>query len=305
LTRALAPLGCLLLSACGGSVLPIGGTGSDGGPPAPGDLATLGGASVTLSMDPFTVGAGEEVYKYQDFANPFGGADADVVAWESHMSHGSHHLLVFYEDITKDGPLTVGNGLMFGPTPFGAQQPDLLVSYPPGVAARVPGAKGLRLQAHYLNASPSAIQAVVTVTLHEAMPGTITQQAGVFFMINPLIFIQPMSTQTVTQSCAIPYAANLIYATGHMHQHGTNFTASTAGKTFYQTSDWSQAPTEALAPPIAVTAGQQLTWSCTFVNSSPTQTLTFGESARTNEMCIVSGQYYPVPAGMSPLVGCM
>ena len=259
--------------------------------------------TVTLEMTPFTVAAGQEVFKYQDFVNPFGGQDTDVRAWESHMTKGSHHLLVFFEQVTANGPLTDGNGLMFGPTPYGAQQPDLTVTYPTGVAALVPGSRGIRLQAHYLNASPNSINAQVQVIFHLAKPGTVTSQAGVFFFVNPQILVPPMSTMTVSKSCTFPLAANLIYATGHMHQHATDFTATTGGATFYQTSNRAQAPTIALAPPITTTPGQTIDFNCTFDNMTATE-LTFGESAITNEMCILSGQYYPVPAGMNPLIQC-
>jgi hypothetical protein len=277
--------------------------GSDGGGGG-GDLGQMQQAdTVTLTLDAFTVDPGGEVFKYQDFVNPFGGMDAEISAWESHMSTGSHHLLLFYENITANQPLVDGNGLMFGPTPYGAQQPDLTISYPDGVAALVPGAQGIRVQVHYLNASPNTINPTVKVIFHIAKKGTVTQHAGVFFMLNADVTTPPMSMRTVTKSCPIPFAANLIYATGHMHQHATNFTATTNGTMFYQTSDWSQAPTRTLAPPIAVTANQMITWSCTFDNKT-NSTLVFGESAQTNEMCILSGQYYPVPAGMDPLIGC-
>ncbi|HZS35650.1 MAG TPA: hypothetical protein VFF06_02425 [Polyangia bacterium] len=279
----------------------IQGNGDGGGG---GDLGQIQqGDTVTLTLDPFTVQAGGEVFKYQDFVNPFGGVDTEVSAWESHMSTGSHHLLVFYQTVTSNQPLVDGNGLMFGPTPYGAQQPDLTITYPDGVAALVPGNQGIRIQAHYLNASPNTINPTVKVVFHIAKAGTVTQHAGVFFMLNPDVTTAPMSTRTVTKSCPIPFAANLIYATGHMHQHATDFTATTNGTMFYQTSDWSQAPTRTLSPPLQVTAGQMLTWSCTFDNQT-SSTLIFGESAQTNEMCILSGQYYPVPAGSNPLIGC-
>ncbi len=289
----------LLLGACSSNAIQSGDGGGGGN-----DLGMVSqGDTVTLTLDAFTVGPGQEVFKYQDFVNPFNGVDTEITEWESHMSTGSHHLLVFYQQVTSDQPLVDGNGLMFGPTPYGAQQPDLSITYPQGVAALVPGAQGLRVQVHYLNASPNTLNPTVHVVLHKAMPGTITQHAGVYFMLNPDVTTPPMSMRTVTKSCSLPFAANLIYATGHMHQHATDFTATTGGTMFYQTSDWSQAPTRALSPALQVTAGQQITWSCTFNNMTDT-TLVFGESAQTNEMCILSGQYYPVPDGMSALQGC-
>jgi hypothetical protein len=288
-------------AACGSSLSNNGG-GDGGGGGGDGGVSMTNDA-VTFEMTPFTVTAGSEVFKYQDFANPFQGADAEVTAFESHMTTGSHHLLVFYENITADGPLTDGNGLMFGPTPFGAQQPDLTLTYPTGVASVVPASKGIRVQAHYLNATTHDINAVVKVIFHIAKPGTITQHAGVFFYVNPQIFVPRMTTRTISTTCSFPIAANLIYATGHMHQHGTNFVATTNGTTFYQTDNWAQAPTASLTPPIQATVNQQIDFACTFVNMTNSD-LIFGESAETNEMCILSGQYYPVPAGADPLIGC-
>ena len=56
---------------------------------------------------------------------------------------------------------------------------------------RVPGTRGIRLQAHYLNASPNAIDAQVKVIFHLAKPGTVTQRAGFFFFLNPQILVPP------------------------------------------------------------------------------------------------------------------
>ena len=44
-------------------------------------------------------------------------------------------------------------------------------------------------------------------------------------------------------------------------------------------------------PPLLLTAGTTITWACTYDNPS-TKTLTFGESAATNEMCIFPGEFF-------------
>jgi hypothetical protein len=49
--------------------------------------------SVTLVSDTFTIPAGKDVYKCQDFANPFHGQQVDIIKHESHMAEGSHHVL--------------------------------------------------------------------------------------------------------------------------------------------------------------------------------------------------------------------
>ena len=78
---------------------------------------------MTIELASFDVGPGEEVYKCQNFANPFG-EDVEVSAFESHMTGGSHHLLLFYKNGASDGPLTDCSGLEFDATPYGTQLPD-------------------------------------------------------------------------------------------------------------------------------------------------------------------------------------
>src|ERR1700722_10565969 len=51
--------------------------------------------SATLTITPFTVAPGAEVYMCQWFANPFGGQDVDIVEIDGQMSEGSHHFFVF------------------------------------------------------------------------------------------------------------------------------------------------------------------------------------------------------------------
>src|SRR5687767_5143193 len=110
-------------------------TGGSGGNPQ----------TITLTMDPFVVHAGEEVYKCQNFANPFHG-DAEIVAFESHMTPGSHHLLLFHGDeYDADGPLVDCSGLEFALNVYGAQQPDKVMTFPEGVAALVLESTGFRI----------------------------------------------------------------------------------------------------------------------------------------------------------------
>jgi hypothetical protein len=47
--------------------------------------------------------------------------------------------------------------------------------------------------------------------------------------------------------------------------------------------------------------GSTVRWRCQVENNT-NETLAFGESAASNEMCTVTGYYYPAPEGMA-LVG--
>jgi hypothetical protein len=262
---------------------------------------TPGEQTVTIAMDSFEIPAGAEVYKCQNFANPFGG-DVDVSAFESHMTGGSHHLLLFYEDGATDGAIEDCSGLEFAPTPYSTQLPDDMVAFPAGVAAAIPKAKGLRLQSHYLNTTAGAITAHVEMTFHLAAPGTVTDHAGVLFVVQPFISVPPNSTKDINYNCNIPLDMAVIKTASHMHKHGTHFVSTVAGQPFYETDTWDEPQPALFDPPRKLHAGDPLDFTCTFVNTSP-DTLTFGESAASNEMCILVASFYPAPAGQ-PTIGC-
>jgi hypothetical protein len=263
------------------------------------DLAGTSSDTVTLQLTPFTVPAGTEVYKCQNFKNPFGGAAVEVKEFESHMTSGSHHLLLFYKASATDDPIEDCSGLEFAASPYGSQRPDDGIRYPDGVAALVPGANGFRLQAHYLNTTQQPIDASVKVVFHLALPGTITDHASVLFFNNTDIYIPSGSTPVPqTKTCTVSQDINLIMATSHMHQHGISFTATSGGTTIFQTTQWSDPTPAMFAPPLVLKAGSQVTFTCTYMNDTGAP-LYFGESALTNEMCILSGQFYPSTQGLS------
>ncbi len=286
-TRSLLFTCCLALG-CSSNPATSGSDGSGGGAP---DLA-LGSMDTELTMTTFTVPAGGEVFKCQNFANPFGG-DAEIREWESHMTTGSHHLLVFYQPNATDGAIEDCSGLEFHSGPFGAQTPDATISYPDGIAALLPAGTGLRFASHYLNATQQPITATVKLIMRRAAQGTVHDHAGIFFFNNVQLFIPATGMPyTVTKTCTAPTDMNLLYSTGHMHRHATNLTAMLNGQPLYTTDKWDGSPFQQYLPPTMVKKGDQITFTCTYVNDTGAP-LIFGESAQTNEMCIFDGQFYP------------
>ena len=282
-----------------------GGSGGSGGSASTGTTTGTGGDAgdtLTLTMAPFTIPPGGEVYRCQNFANPFGGADVDVSKFESHMTGGSHHLLLFYKDGVGDSAIEECSGLEFAATPYSTQIPDDSLEFPAGVAAQIPTDKGFRLQSHYLNTSDKPIEAHVEVTFHLAKPGTVTDHAGVLFVPHLAINVPPNSTKVISHSCQLPMDMNLLKAASHMHKHGTHFDAKVGDDKVFETTTWDEPDSALFAPAKAVKKGATLDFNCTFVNNSP-NTLTFGESAENNEMCIFVASFYPVPAGKAT-VGC-
>jgi hypothetical protein len=282
-----------------------GGTGGGGGTGGTGGGGGSNGNTVVIQTQPFTVQPGGEVFMCQDFANPFGGADAEISQIDSTMTLGSHHMLLFFQDNATDSNVASCAALQFQPMLFGAQQPTTSLPYPAGVAALVKGTQGFHMQMHYLNTTLNPIMAQVTITFTKATAGTITQHAGVFFFNNLSgINVAPGVTTNVTASCNFPKAVNVMYATAHTHKFTNSFTASTGGNMVYSTTSWDASPNTAYAPPLMLAQGATMSWTCNITNpSSATSNLTFGESANTNDMCIFDGQYYPAD-DTNPTIQC-
>lgn len=287
--------------AAGSSSAGAGGSSSAGSAgDAKGSIVKEGDVT-TITMDTFVVEPGEEVYRCQNFVNPFEG-DVDVGKFESHMTPGSHHLLVFYQKVAETGEATPCSGLEFHASPYSTQLPEDSVEYPSGVGARVKKADGFRLQSHYLNTTKSPINAVVQVKLH-TLPGGATQQAGVLFMVQPSFKVEPKTQQTVTRKCKMPLDASIVLASSHMHKHGTHFVASIAGQTVHEVNTWADPPPSRFNPPLAFKKGDPIEFACTFQNDGSVP-LTFGESAESNEMCIANMQFFPVPDGSPVTMDC-
>jgi len=91
----------------------------------------------------------------------------------------------------------------------------------------------------------------------------------------------------------------LLVAVSHMHRHALDFTSSTSdGQMIFESKDWDGPQPANFDPPMEIATGTSITWSCAFQNDTG-NTLTFGESANKNEMCIFNGVYFPSPDGSS------
>lgn len=293
-------------SSGGSSSGSSGGSSSSGSSSGGNPDAGVSTQSVTLTMGPFTVPAGGEVFKCQNFANPFGGKDTDIKEYEEHMTNGSHHMFAFFAPNATDGAVMdcPNGGLEFHPYPFSAQTPDATLTYPATVGSRVPGTMGFMLNAHFINVTGKDFQATMSVTFHLALPGAVTQYAGVMFMNNVGIVIPATNMPaTATASCTVPQDMNVMASASHMHQRATDFVATSGSQQLYTTTSWNSPVPAEYTPPVHLTSGSSVSWTCTYVNDTGAP-LTFGESALTNVMCIYSMQFYPVTDPTNPTIAC-
>lgn len=250
---------------------------------------------VKITTDAFEVGPGEELYMCQNFANPLG-KDVEIQRTESYMTKGSHHMFAFEEPGAVNGALEACSGLELERSIHTSQSPYNEFRYPPGVAVNFPASMGVRINAHYLNTTGAPITARVTTVFYLAKPGTVQHHAAHLFLNNLGILVAPHSQKTMTKTCKMPKDVLLVAAASHMHQYGKRFIATSGGTTLYETTNWADPPFKVYEPPVALSMGSEITFSCDYDNPTD-KTLTFGESAATNEMCILSGRYYPSENG--------
>jgi hypothetical protein len=258
---------------------------------------------VTLTMSTFTVAAGAEVFYCQNFANPWG-KQVDIKTYDLNMGVGSHHMFAFYANGATNGALAAcpSGGLTFGAFTFTAGSPMVTQTYPQSVGATIPSGTGFQLMVHYLNTTAASLTSSVKLTMYIAKPGVVTNHAGVLYLDQISMTVASTCTTgcTSSRSYTLPQDVNVLWTGSHMHKYGTNFVATTStGVTLVQTTQWAEPKATVFQPPLHLPAGTSITWTCTDVNTTGT-TLTFGESANTNVMCILVSGFYPVTNVANP-----
>jgi hypothetical protein len=290
---------------------PAGGAGgaASGGAPAGGTagVSPNGGAAgamvipdppgtVTLTTDTFQLQPGQEIYKCQNFDNPFQGKDTPVFKISTDMSKGSHHLFVFN--------LTEGTGRSledctisdFHPIVHTAGAPHAETTYPDGMATKIYGSTGLRIQLHYVNTSSDVLTVGATAKLSPTPdPANVTKWVAQLYMNREVMSVPPGMGQTVTTTCSIPATygtIGLVVGMTHMHMRGVREVATTnTGVMLADVNTWDEPPPIPYDPPIMLNPGDAVTWTCTY-NNNTGRTLTFGQSATDNEMCIYEARYF-------------
>jgi hypothetical protein len=255
-------------------------------PPAP----PPGTTEFTLTTTPFTLNPGEEKFKCQEMPNTVG-KDIAIVQASASMTKGSHHMFVYYDTMfNQTMPLTDCTGTEFHNFLILTQQPEETQAYPAGVGRVLHSTEGFRFGMHYLNTTTDSIQANVTVRFDYKDPSAVQHLAAQMELNNGRLVVPPgMSTQSLTFK--IPYDISVIYAISHMHKQGVHFKATDGAQTLYETTIWDEPVPKTYDPPLVVPGNSTVTWACDY-NNATTNTLTFGESAQTNEMCIFFSVFY-------------
>ncbi len=257
----------------------------------------------TITMDTFVVQPNQEVFKCQDFANPWG-KQVDIKTYDLDMETGSHHMFAFYKSGGTNASLIdcPSGGLTFGPFTFTSQQHEVAQTYPPTIGATIPQGTGFTMMVHYLNTTTAAINSHVVLTMAIAKPGVVTQHAGILYLDDTSLVVKP-GISTSNSSYTLQQNVTIMETWSHMHQGATNFISSTSsGQTLFTTTEWAEPAAKVYSPALTLNQGTTIKWSCTYDNTTGT-TRTFGESAVTNVMCISISVFYPVENTSDPVIG--
>jgi hypothetical protein len=262
-----------------------------------------------INVGPFDIPPGGEKILCQYFQVPDQNAFA-VTKYEVRMTAGSHHFLVVdtpYTTIPQQGLYDCSaEGELFSTATglaFATQDEYDGITFPPGMGVYMKAGKVILVQTHYFNLDPNGAthQGYVTLNAETADPSTINQWAGYLFFDNQNLSIPPHSQTTVTKDCYANAPYRVLGLAGHFHQHGILFDVeqiplgSSTGTSIYRTSMWDHPVPRYFTPParpLPVGAGDDIQYSCAYENDTD-QTLVFGNSAISNEMCILFGYYYP------------
>ena len=254
------------------------------------------------------VPAGAELLRCVYAAFPSDRGMIAVNSAESHYTAGSHHFLAYRSDLVgipedrtevfdcNDNDFSHNRGSYYE-----AQQPDSSRALPAGVAHMFQPDEVVILQAHYINATDEDVDAHVRFVLHTVDPAEVKHEAGSILWSNFRFSVPPHSKQRVTLTCPIPEDFNPALLWSHMHHRSSNFVASTDDEaaaealgTLYEEHDWAEPqPREyQMDPAVTLHAGSSVTFSCDMTNDTDSP-LVYGNSAETNEMCILHGMYWP------------
>lgn len=173
---------------------------------------------------------------------------------------------------------------------------------PDNVALRVEADDILVLNFHMINTTGGDIDACYKVNLNSIDASQVEQEAGVFFLYNPFITVPASSSASAKMACPVTDNVTLLSAVSHMHSRGVGSHAQLWNKSpaeagaepitmLYDLPEWSEPKATEYAPPVSLTTGQWIDWSCDYTN--PEDHNVAQGFATTDEMCMFIGLYYP------------
>jgi hypothetical protein len=266
------------------------------------------------------VPAGQEIFLCYYVTIP-GNANIDVGAIRSWMTANSSHHFILYQ--LAQPMLTSGTintcATSAGTWVYGTSTPGEIVGMdmPSGVGLPMPAGTQLVVNMHFINAGAMATYPKLKVNLLYAK--NIQYTAGVVTSFNTSINIPPGTMlapgkQTVRGTCQAPVGSHFFQMATHTHKHATLATIDlnsggqtthlvyTGSATTYPADQVPGTGADYQHPGVAewsapgfltLKAGDSFTYSCSYENTGNVA-VTVGQTAASNEMCMMMGYYFPV-----------
>ncbi len=259
-----------------------------------------------IASSPITLAPGQEVTKCFYFTTQ----NLETVAihkWVSDMTPGSHHMIMFRTlagtqppDGTVDEECG-GNGAVQVPV-YGTQIPHEEVAFPSDDGTGKPLAQNIESQSkgffqmHYFNSTDQPLTTSVSIKAYALPADKEYTRTDIFATYNNDIVIPPGATNlTVSATCGVVDGKFFSMST-HAHKQAIATRIAEAGTTVFTSNDWEHPGNKSFAAPTFYQfSSGQLTWECTYNNTgdNANRTVTAGQSARTDEMCMATGYYFP------------
>lgn len=253
-----------------------------------------------------TVPANTELHECQFVQIPVG-ADVNVTGFAHDYTAGSHHFLVYQTTLTSiPSDLTGHYDCTFGNEPimqhaksviYGAQTATGAFAFPSGVAVTMPAGSVLIMNTHYLNATAKELANTVRLGLDTTTPDKVMTQGGFFIFYDPFIDVPAHGTQSSGGRCLVPEDVTVVNAFTHYHYRGNKMqvwldpsASSRSATPFFQTTDWEH-PVD-FRGPATWSKSSVIRFQCDYTNTTGDEVFQ-GPNARTSEMCVFGGLYYP------------
>jgi hypothetical protein len=284
---------------------------TDSGPPPP--------PAFRITTPDVPLNPGDEITFCYYFQTP-NTSELSIKRWASHMTPGSHDMVVFLTPTMMQPPGTMSaSNCGFGATgpvwTYSAQAPDAETALPLDDGHGIPVGQPIKaaqygfIQVHYLNATGGIVQAHVQLEVYAHDAGVLTTPAGPFVTYNDHITIGPGTPANPTPgmisgTCDFHTTAGPItfYAmTTHTHKQGVHAFVTDGPAMVVDNTSWDHPRTRIwTAAPFFAFSTSALSYQCDYLNPN-NRTIGTGSNPTTDEVCMVVGYYFPAPGGAGHL----
>ena len=244
-----------------------------------------------------------------------------IKKWVSSMTPGSHHLIMFTtpQDQMPPGTISAANcGFGGGSTnipswTYSAQTPMAEMQLPADdgngkpLAIDIAAKSAGFVQMHYYNPSDNVIKAHVTINAEALDAGAAYTKTAAYVTYDTNINIGPGATNVVeTLTCNSPSNAKFWLMSTHAHKQAIKTEVYDGTMMAMMSTDWAHPiPATWMTSPFFTFSTGKVTSRCTYNNTGDNagRTITAGDSAATDEMCMASGYYFPATKSVICLGG--